>query len=121
MNAPGYIGVNKCSALLVQASALPRPFSHGNATAFRREAIPRRFAFRISNFEFLISNFEFIYALCPPICLFLLMVVAPSSRFIPFKIAFPPNFFRMEIIALCRDFSFTYLCFLFFSSFSRLV
>lgn len=33
------------------------------------------------------------YALCPPICEFLSIVIAPSSRFVPLRIAFFPNLF----------------------------
>ena len=46
------------------------------------------------------------YALCPPIWLFLSFAVAPSSRFIPLRIAFLPYFFLMLKTASCIRFSF---------------
>lgn len=45
------------------------------------------------------------YALCPPICALRSLAVAPSVRFMPFNIAFLPNFFLMSRTACCIFFS----------------
>ena len=42
------------------------------------------------------------HALCPPICALRSLAVAPSSRFIPLRIAFLPNFFLMANTASWR-------------------
>ena len=45
------------------------------------------------------------HALCPPICRLRDAVVAPSSRFIPFRMAFLPYLFFILIMASCIFFS----------------
>ena len=45
-------------------------------------------------------------ALCPPICLFLSMAVAPSSKLSPRSMAFFPNRFLMASTASCMRLSF---------------
>ena len=45
------------------------------------------------------------HALCPPICLFRSIAVAPSSRFMPLTMAFFPNFFLISITVCCIRFS----------------
>lgn len=42
------------------------------------------------------------HALCPPICWLRWRAVAPSSRLIPLKMAFLPNFFLICSSAFCR-------------------
>ena len=45
------------------------------------------------------------HALCPPICRFRSLAVAPSWKFMPFRMAFFPKRFLMSSIALCTFFS----------------
>lgn len=42
---------------------------------------------------------------CPPICSFRSLPVAPSTKFVPFRMAFFPIRFLMPMIACCRRFS----------------
>ena len=42
-----------------------------------------------------------VHALCPPICAFLSLAVAPSSKFMPFRIAFFPNLFFIVSMVSC--------------------
>ena len=101
-----------------EGSELCCPLKHGHLRMFIRDMMRKvddvvvKFHPSRSNYQLSIINCQLsiVYALWPPICLFLSLAVAPSAKLVPFRMAFLPKRCLMLMSASCIRRSFFFDC-----------